>query len=277
MFDVFENQQKVRKRNIWSLRELWNGNSRPRKYLNFFPLSLPSSLPSSLLRCIAFPHHPSILLWIRLPLQKKNFSRRVLEKWKWYTDCAVGNTLKTYDIWIKTIPISPPTCAIDHHCEVHGSSVPSEGADLFKHVRLLVVSSAENLHLVKSSTQPGWGLTFPRKSFKTKINTHLIHCEPIIFWRLKKKTETTESTHQQLFAESLLHISNQSEFVHEERTATAGHGLDRHFDGVAHAGHLFHSGGVRHSGPSNGKGTFTSSGYWANPLRITYQSASQHI
>ena len=157
---------------MWSLRELWNGNSRPRKYLNFFPLSLPSSLPSSLLRCISFPHHPSIVLWIRLPLQKKIVSRRVLEKWKWYTDCAVGNTLKTYDIpWIKTIPISPPTCAIDHHCEVHGSSMPSEGADLFKHVRLLVVSSAENLHLVKSSTQPGWGLSFPRKSFKTKKHT----------------------------------------------------------------------------------------------------------
>ena len=120
----------------------------------------------------------------------------------------------------------------------------------------------------------GW--VFPENHSRQK-NTHLIHCEPIIFWRLKKKTETTETTHQQLFAESLLHISNQSEFVHEERTATAGHGLDRHFDGVAHAGHLFHSGGVRHSGPSNGKATFTSSGCWANPLRITYQSASQHI
>ena len=37
MFDVFENQQRVRKRHIWSLRELWNGNSRPRKcYISQF-------------------------------------------------------------------------------------------------------------------------------------------------------------------------------------------------------------------------------------------------
>ena len=185
----------------------WIMKFSTRKYLNFFPLSLPSSLPSSLLRCISFPHHPSVVLWIRLPLPKKKLFEKSFGIWKWYTDiyryihrfCS-RKYLKNIRHTMNTIPISPPTCAIDHHCEVHCSSMPSEGADLFKHVRLLVVSSAENLHLVKSSTQPAWGLSFPPKVIlKTKKNTQ-IRCEPIIFW-IKEKTETTETTN---FSNSLL-------------------------------------------------------------------------
>ena len=131
------------------------------KFLSSLPPFLPSFIPPSLYLLSSPSLHRAM---DPLATAKKNRFQKSFGKWKWYTDCAVGNTLKTYDIpWIKTIPVSPPTCAIDHHCEVYCSSMPSEGADLFKHVRLLVVSSAENLHLVKSSTQPGWGLSFPRK------------------------------------------------------------------------------------------------------------------